>query len=133
MRILMIMHSHTRWLVLIAAVLVIIKFAWSWLRGDSFQKIDRILAAAFGGLLDLQATLGLIVLLWNGLIDGAGFPMNRIEHATTMIIAVTLGHLPARWKNAGDNIRFRNTLFCTVAALILIYAGVMRLRGGWVW
>ena len=72
MRILMIMHSHTRWLVLIAAVLVIIKFAWSWLRGDSFQKIDRILAAAFGGLLDLQATLGLIVLLWNGLIDGAG-------------------------------------------------------------
>ena len=84
-------------------------------------------------VVDLQATLGLIFLLWNGLVDGAGFSPTRLEHATTMIIAVVLGHLPARWKNAADKIRFRNTLFCVLGALVFVFMGVVRLRGGWTW
>jgi multisubunit Na+/H+ antiporter MnhB subunit len=80
--------------------------------------------------MDLQVTLGIILLVWSGLA-GAGFPMFRIEHATTMIIAAVLGHLPARWKTAADSVRFRNTLFCILGALLLVYVGVMRLPGGW--
>ena len=127
---LIIAHSHFRWLVILVAAVAIVKFAIGWYRGDTFKSMDRGLAAGFSGTVDLQATLGLIVFLWDG-FTGAGFPMYRIEHATTMIIAAVVAHLPARWKNAADKVRFRNTLFCILGALLLIYVGVMRLPGGW--
>ncbi|MDP1713895.1 MAG: hypothetical protein Q8L41_04040 [Anaerolineales bacterium] len=130
MNFLLVSHSTMRWLVLLVAVIAAVKFAIGWLRGGEFKGMDRGLAAGFGGLLDLQATLGLILLIWAGL-TGAGFPMVRIEHASTMVLAVVVGHLPARWKKAEDQIRFRNTLFCILGALLLVYVGVMRLPGGW--
>jgi hypothetical protein len=130
MNILLIGHSHLRWLVLFVAVLAIIKFAVGWLRGSEFKGMDRGLAAGFSGTMDVQATLGFILFIWMG-VAGLGFPMYRIEHAVTMIIAAVVAHLPARWKNAADTIRFRNTLFCIIGALLLVYVGVMRLPGGW--
>ena len=130
MNILLVIHSHFRWVVLLIAVIAVVKFALGWLRGGAFKGLDLGLAAGFSGSLDLQATLGLILIIWMG-VTGGGFPMYRIEHATTMIIAAVLGHLPARWKNAADKTRFRNTLFCILGALLLIYVGVMRLPGGW--
>jgi hypothetical protein len=130
MNILLIGHSHLRWLVLLVAVLAVVKFAVGWLRGSEFKGMDRGLAAGFSGAMDVQATLGLILFIWMG-VAGMGFPMYRIEHAVTMIIAAVVAHLPARWKNAADNIRFRNTLFCILGALLLVYVGVMRLPGGW--
>ena len=130
MQTLLLIHSYLRWLIVVIAIAAIVKFALGWLRGGAFKGMDRGLASGFSGLIDLQVTLGLIFLLWSG-FTGVGFPMIRIEHATTMIIAAVVAHLPARWKNAADKIRFRNTLFCILGALLLIYAGVMRLPGGW--
>lgn len=132
MDILLVIHSHTRWLILLVAILAIVKFAVGWLRGSAFKGMDRGLAAGFSGLMDLQATIGLIFLIWTSVV-GVPFTPNRMEHATTMIIAAVLGHLPARWKNSPDAIRFRNTLFCIVGALVLVFMGVVRLRGGWTW
>lgn len=132
MQTLLVIHSHTRWLILLVALVAIVKFTLGWLRGGAFKGMDRGLASGFSGLMDLQATLGLIFLIWTGL-SGVGFPMPRIEHATTMIVAAVLAHLPARWKNASDTVRFRNTLFCIVGSLVLVFMGVVRLRGGWTW
>ena len=132
MDIMLVIHSHTRWLILLVAILAIVKFASGWLRGSAFKGMDRGLAAGFSGLMDLQATIGLIFLIWTSVV-GVPFTPNRMEHATTMIIAAVLGHLPARWKNSPDAIRFRNTLFCIVGALVLVFMGVVRLRGGWTW
>ncbi|MCK6566963.1 MAG: hypothetical protein DCC59_00605 [Chloroflexi bacterium] len=132
MDILLVAHSHLRWLVLLAAVIATIKFAVGWLRGGAFKGMDRALAAAFSGTLDLQATLGLINLLWLGFsADGGGFTRQRLEHAFIMILAAVLGHLPARWKNSQDGVRFRNAFFCILGALLLIYIGVATLPGGW--
>ncbi len=130
MNILLVLHSYLRWLIVLVAVVAMIKFALGWLRGGEFKSMDRGLSSGLSGLLDLQVTLGLIFMLWTGLA-GVGFPMVRIEHAITMILAAVVAHLPARWKNAADKVRFRNSLFCILAALLLIYAGVMRLPGGW--
>jgi hypothetical protein len=130
MNILLEIHSIVRWLIVLVAVVAIVKFAMGWLQGGAFKGMDRGLSSGFSGLLDLQVTLGLILMVWTGL-TGAGFPMFRIEHATTMVIAAVVAHLPARWKNATDSIRFRNTLFCILGALLLVYVGVMRLPGGW--
>ncbi|MCL4267905.1 MAG: hypothetical protein KJZ72_00100 [Anaerolineales bacterium] len=123
------LHSYLRWLIVIVAVTAIVKFAIGWLRGGAFKGMDRGLASGFAGLMDLQVLLGLIILI--GLGGSEGYPMVRIEHGVTMILAAVVGHLPARWKNAADDIRFRNTLFCILGALLLVFVGVMRLPGGW--
>ncbi|NOH01139.1 MAG: hypothetical protein HND47_03770 [Chloroflexi bacterium] len=123
-------HSYLRWLIVVVAVTAVIKFALGWLRGGAFKGMDRGLAAGFSGLMDLQAALGIIMLVGFG-VSGEGFPMVRIEHAVTMFIAVALAHLPARWKTAADTIRFRNALFCILGAMLFVFVGVMRLPGGW--
>jgi hypothetical protein len=131
MDILLMAHSVLRWLVLLAAAAAFIKFAMGWLRGGEFKGMDRGLTAAFSGLMDLQVTLGIAFLLWNGFAEGGtGFPMYRIEHGVAMILAAVVAHLAARWKNAGSKIRFRNTLFSIVASILLVIAGLAVLPGG---
>jgi hypothetical protein len=127
---LLIIHSYLRWLILIVALVAVIKFAVGWSRGGAFQRLDRGLASGFSGLMDLQAALGLILLVWNGLA-GSGFPMFRIEHAVTMIIAAVVAHLHVMWKNEDDKQRFRKTLFIILDTLIIVFIGVARLPGGW--
>lgn len=131
MQILLQIHSDTRWLVVILGMAAIVKFLIGWLRKGSFKKADRILAAAFSGLMDLQAVLGLVFFLWNGLATEIGFPRQRLEHLGVMLAAVILGHLPALWKKAADVVRFRNTFFAVLGALVFIYLGVAVLPGGW--
>jgi hypothetical protein len=130
MSILLMIHSLVRWLIVIVALVAVIKFALGWLRGDAFQAMDRGLASGFSGLIDLQVTLGIIYLVWDGL-SGAGFPMYRFEHAGIMIIAAVVAHLPVRWKDAKDKIRFRNSLFVVLDVLIIVFIGVALLPGGW--
>ena len=126
MSVLLTIHSFVRWLIVIVAIVAVVKFALGWRRGDAFQSMDRGIASGFSGLIDLQVALGLIYLIWNGLAV-EGFPMFRIEHAVTMIIAAVVAHLPVMWKNADDKIRFRNSLFIVLDVLIIIFIGVVRL------
>ena len=129
MNILLYAHSGLRWLVLLVALVAIVKFLIGWLRRSQFQGMDRGLMSGFSGLMDLQATLGIILLLWSGLA-GLGFPRYRIEHGVIMIVAAVVAHLSARWKNADDTVRFRNNLFLIVASLVLVLAGISVLPGG---
>jgi hypothetical protein len=126
MPVLLTIHSYVRWLIVIVAVIAAVKFAIGWLRGGAFQSMDRGLTSGFSGLIDLQVTLGLVYMIWNGLAV-EGFPAFRIEHAITMIIAAVVAHLPARWKNVEDKTRFRNSLFIVLDVLIIIFIGVVRL------
>jgi hypothetical protein len=123
MQILLMIHSILRWLIVIVAVIAIVKFAIGWLRGGTFSSMDRGLASGFSGLIDLQVMIGLIYFIWDGLAV-EGFPMFRIEHAVTMIIAAVVAHLQARWKNADDKTRFRNSLFIILATLVIIFIGL---------
>jgi len=129
MNILFMAHSGLRWLILLVAAIAVVKFALGWLRGGQFKGMDRGLISGFSGLMDLQALLGVIFLLWNG-FSGAGFPMYRIEHGVTMIVAAVVAHLSARWKNADDKIRFRNNLYIILASLVLVLIGILILPGG---
>jgi len=129
MSFLLIAHSDLRWLILIVALIAVLKFAWGWLRGGAFEKMDRGLASGFSGLMDLQALTGLILLVWGGVVGG--FPMFRIEHAVTMTVAAAVAHLHVLWKNADDKKRFRNSLFIILDTLIIVFIGVARLPGGW--
>lgn len=129
MEVLVTIHSVVRWLILLAAVIALVKFALGWLRGGQFAGMDRGLAAGFSGLLDLQALLGILFLLWSG-FAGHGFPLYRLEHGLAMIAAVVVGHLPARWKNADDRTRFRKSFLAILVALLFIFAGLAALTPG---
>jgi hypothetical protein len=131
MAVLLIIHSIVRWLIVLTGIVAFVKFLIGWLGKSSYQKFDRILTSAFSGLMDLQMTLGLILLLWNGLVDGAGFPRYRLEHMGMMILATALTHFQARFKNSADTIRFRNSALIILGVFVLIYFGVAALPGGW--
>ena len=127
MNILLAIHSLIRWIILSIAIVAIVKFAIGWLRGGAFKGMDRGLTSGFSGLMDLQATLGIILLLVLGFSESGGFPIYRIVHGLIMIAAAVIGHLPTRWKTAPDAIRFRNTLFCILGSLLLVIVGVLSL------
>ena len=122
------LHSIVRWVLLGAGILIALKFAASWLRRDAYAGLDRGLTAAFSGVMDLQALLGSVYLIWNGLA-GAGFPRYRLEHAFLMILAAIIAHLPARWQETKSPLRFRNTFFAFLGAILLIVASVGLLPG----
>jgi hypothetical protein len=129
MFILLMAHSGIRWLILLVAVVAIIKYLIGWLQRGQFKSMDRGLMAGFSGLMDLQVTLGIVLLLWSG-FAGAGFPFFRIAHALVMFAAAIVAHLSRRWKDADDATRFRNNLFLIVGCLILILIGISILPGG---
>lgn len=123
------LHSIVRWLIVLVGLIALLKFLAGILRKSEFTKMDRGLSAGFSGLMDLQVTLGLIFLLWNGLAGRVGFPMFRIEHMVTMLLAAVAGHLPSIMKKSEN--KFRIAFFSVFLALVLVFAGVSRLPGGW--
>ncbi|GAB4581159.1 MAG: hypothetical protein Fur0022_39060 [Anaerolineales bacterium] len=129
MGIVLMIHSIVRWAIVVIGVIALVKLGIGWLRGQTFKGMDRGLVSGFSGAMDLQMLLGLIYLIVDGLT--VGFPMYRIEHATTLIVAVFVAHLPARWKKAADTVRFRNSFLAIFVAMLLVFAGVARLPGGW--
>ncbi len=123
MAILLMLHSLVRWVIILVAVVAIIKFAISWAGNASFKGMDRGLASGFSRLMDLQVLLGLIYFIWNG-IAVTGFPLYRIEHMLTMLIATGLSHVSARLKNLNDKLRFQYSLFVILGTLVLVFIGI---------
>lgn len=122
-------HGELRWLVVLVAAIALVRFGSGLVRKAELARLDRILMAAFTGLLDLNVLLGLTLLF--GL--GGGLPGYRLEHATTMLLAVVVAHLSAIGRATDDAPRrFRKCLVAVVVAVALVALGVIRLRGGWV-
>jgi hypothetical protein len=128
MAILLEIHSILRWLIVIVGLVAIVKFLVGWARKSAFGKMDRGLSSGFSGLMDLQVTLGLLYFLITG-FGGVGFPIFRIEHLVTMLIAAAVAHAPSMFKKAAN--KHAVAFYAILGALILIVIGVYRLPGGW--
>ena len=123
---LMTIHGELRWIVAVLAVVIIIKFAIGWLGRRNYTSLDRTLLMAYTILLDINVLLGLVLLFING-----GFSGPRIEHATTMLLAVIAGHMTALWRRSTDSpTKYRNQLLLVALSLLLVFFGIIRLRGG---
>jgi hypothetical protein len=129
MNIVLILHSLVRWILVLVSLIAMVKFALGWLRRSRVESSDRVLMSVFGGLIDLQALLGIIFLLWQGFGTPIGFPLFRIEHAVTMIVAVLVAHIPAAWKKNDTTAALRNDLFVVCAVLAIIFLGIAVLPG----
>jgi hypothetical protein len=122
-------HSIVRWAVTLVAIALVVRLAVGLARKMPFDKMASGLTAAFGGLMDTQALLGILFFVISGL-GGVGFPRYRWEHSITMFLAVIVAHLPAAWKKKADDVRTRNILIAVIVALLLVFAGIAPL-GGW--
>ena len=123
-------HSFVRWIIMLVALVAIVKFAIGWAAKSLFKGMDRGLASGFSGLMDLQVLLGLVYFIWNG-IAVTGFPMFRILHMVTMLIAAAVAHLPSRFKAVNDKLRFQYSFLAILASLVLVFIGISFLPNGW--
>ena len=118
------LHSWVRWIIILVGVIAAIKFAYGWLKKASPAKMDRGLMSGFSGLIDLQALLGIVVLLGMGLD-----PAYRIEHAVAMVVAAVIAHLPALWRKDDSANALRNNLFVVIGVFVVIIIGIGVLPG----
>jgi hypothetical protein len=130
------LHNVLRWLILIVALAVVLKYFAGWIRGGRWSKSDSILGATFTGLIDLQFLTGLILYFFVSPITKTAFRdfgaamqhaelrFYAVEHSLVMLIAVTLIHIGwARSKKATrDRLKFGRALLFFGIALILILA-----------
>lgn len=123
MDIVLMLHSLVRWIIVLVAVIGIVKFTIGWAGNASFKSMDSIIASSFSRLMEIQVLLGLIYFIWNG-IAVMGFPLYRIEHMITMLIATGVAHIPARLKNLNDKLRFQYSLFAILGTLVLVFIGI---------
>ena len=128
MGILLMLHSIVRWLIVVVGLIAIVKFLVGMTRGGEFDKMDRRLSAGFSGLIDLQVMLGLLYFFITG-FGGVGFPLFRIEHMLTMLVAAAVAHAPSMFKKAAN--KYAVAFYSVLGTMILILIGVSFLPGGW--
>ncbi|MCC6906229.1 MAG: hypothetical protein IT326_10330 [Anaerolineae bacterium] len=124
-------HSGVRWLVILAALVVLVKHVLGLVQKSEYDRFSSISFSAFSGLMDLNVLIGLIQLIafWS-IWSAGGFPRQQVEHLTVMLIATIVAHLPSRlWKDKAASIRYRNGLFAVIGVLVLVFIGVSVLPG----
>lgn len=128
--ILLTLHSIVRWLVIGVALATGVKFGLGWLKKHSYDSTARGLISVFGGLMDLQVVLGLAWFVLDGLSAPSSFLSGyRWAHLILMFVAAFIVHLPARWKNQEDTLRYRDSLATVAVSLLLVFIGVTILPG----
>jgi hypothetical protein len=133
----LILHSWTRWALLILLVVVVFR-AWQGRTGfGAWLPLDERLHTALVGVFDLQFLLG----LWlygaspfaRAFLGDLGTNIHNrelrffgLEHVTMMLIAVALVHVGrARSKAVTDErLRFRRVFAWTVASLIVVVSSI---------
>lgn len=123
-------HSGWRYVVIVVAIAVIVKFLLGLFGNSKWSQWDQRLGAAMPITLDIQLLLGLV--LWiarqQWLIQA---PARTWEHPVTMILAVAVAHVT--WsrvkKTTESSAKFRTGLIGYVVAGLLLTVGTLRITG----
>jgi hypothetical protein len=117
MDIVLLIHSLVRFLILLAAVIGIVKALVALVRKASSDKLDQTIASAFLGLYDLQALLGVLIILLGGL--------SQAIHPIVMIIGILLAHgLQTMVKRAEGTSAAMYRLALYIVPLLVILVGL---------
>lgn len=117
-------HSGLRFLVLLAAVIAVAVLLWGWSARRPFEGQSRAVTAVFTGVLDLQVTLGILLVLFRPWYDAL------MGHLVMMIAAAMAAHgLTVYARKQTDPRRMHMISLIGVAlALLLIVGGIMSIR-----
>lgn len=122
-------HSGLRYLILLAAIIVVVKSIIGWLGSTSYSKFDKITAPAYVGLMHLQLLIGLILYFISPFVTYTmGEKVSRywsVEHISLMILAVAATQVGRSIsKKATDaQVKFRfQTIFFGLSILLIFVA-----------
>ena len=122
-------HSGLRYLVLLAAIIVIVKSVIGWLGNTPYSKFDRIIAPSFVGLMHVQLLLGLILYFISPFVTyQMGDKVSRywsVEHISMMIIAVIAAQVgrSISKKSSDAQVKFRfQSIFFGISILLILVA-----------
>jgi hypothetical protein len=110
-------HSGIRYLVLFTGLIALAWFAWGKASGRPFTRPAPALLAAFIGFLDIQALLGL------GLLIGGRRPPQIWGHVVLMIAAVAFAHVMSKRRKRAPG--YGVPLLTVAGALALIVVGIL--------
>lgn len=130
------LHNVLRWLILIAALVVLLKYFIGWFSQKKWQKSDHILGVIFTALIDLQFLTGIVLYFFISPITKTAFQdfgaamknadlrFYAVEHALMMLIAAALIHIGwSRSKKAvTDKSKFSQALLFFGIAYVIIIA-----------
>jgi hypothetical protein len=114
------LHAIWRWVLLVAAIVVVIKALVGWLGRRPFTRLDDQLGMAFTVIVDIQVFLGLIIWVFGPLglrnlsqaMGNAALRFIVLEHPILMLIALALAHIGrVRSKKAADDTAKHRTSF----------------------
>lgn len=126
MFILLTIHSILRWVIVIFS-LMSIYFLTRQLNGsEPVSKLARITTISFAHLMTLQVFLGLAFLYQWYEMTGS-LTRQQWEHTGIMVIAAIVANLPQLRKNLSPDVYKKSLLYSTIAALVLVLAGVASL------
>jgi len=130
------LHNVLRWLILIAALVVLLKYFTGWFSQKKWQKSDHVLGIIFTALIDLQFLTGIVLYFFVSPITKTAFQdfgaamknadlrFYAVEHALMMLIAAALIHIGwSRSKKAAiDRAKFSQALIFFGIAYVIIIA-----------
>lgn len=124
------MHSGIRWLIILAFVLVLVKYLLGVVGNSQYAAIDKSLLSVFSTLTIVQFLLGLVIIIWRTTLGPV--PAQVWAHLLVMIIAVgVVASTGGRTRRAvGDALKFRTGLIGTLISAVIILLGVT-VVGGW--
>lgn len=128
------LHSWTRWIVLVVAIIAVIYFIMGLAQNKPWVKQGQTYLSVFSSLIGLQWILGLILFLLYQI--PAGFSIrHQWEHLVTMTIVLAVAHIHYAWRRREmpDANRWRNGLLLIIGTLILIVAGIFVLPAAIQW
>ncbi|MCX7929983.1 MAG: hypothetical protein N2663_04620 [Chlorobi bacterium] len=131
MELVLVIHSHLRWLVAIGIIGALLASLFAVARRQ-WLTFERWTVRVIPWMLTLQLLLGLILLVGSGATLGWDMPALRpqVEHATTMIVAVGISHMLPRMLRNADVRRSANRAALAILGIgVLVFIGVVRLRG----
>lgn len=117
MEIVLAIHSIVRFFILLAAVVGILKVLVSLVQKTQADRIDQTVASTFLGLYDLQALLGVLIILLGGL--------SQAVHPIVMIAGLILAHgLQSMGKRADGAVAAVYRVALYVVPLLIILVGL---------
>ena len=127
-------HSGLRWLILLAAILVVLKSLVGLFGGTKYSKFDRILAPSFVGLMHLQFLIGLILYVFlSPYTSNFTFNMSdavarfwSVEHLALMLFAVVAAQVGRSISKKSDDaqVKFRFQSIFFGMSLVLMLLGI---------
>ena len=116
-------HWLLPWLILVVGIYTIIRFVRGYINEQAFTNTDSRLMSVFSGLLDLQATAGLVFFLWSR-YEGILYPHSVSLHALVMFIAAVIPHFARYWESADNPTRYLNNFYLLLASFLLMLVGL---------